>query len=174
MSNRSGEPRSSRRSIPVGNTTFATVPRQLWGQHRLRRTITDHLRMLLRKHHHSRRVAQGMHLFAGSFHFADTVIDDQPTVPRQDGRSAAADFEPLPGSDWSRQPVMRKLAEVTRSTGLQGKRAVGKPDSHAIKVHFTGRGAAGGFLRTSSGKQGPVEERELRFPGWVRNGNREY
>jgi hypothetical protein len=66
-----------------------------------------------------------MHLFAGSFHFANAVIDDQPTVPRQDGRSAAADFEPLPRRHWSRQPVTRKLAEVTRFTELQGKRAVG-------------------------------------------------
>jgi CIC family chloride channel protein len=116
-----------------------------------------------------------MHLFTGSFHFTDAVIDDQPTVPRQDGRSAAADFEPLPGRHWSRQPVTRKLAEVTWSTGLQRKRAVGNPDTFAIKVHLTGCGVvAGGFLRTSSGKQRTVEERELRFPRLVRNGNREY
>jgi hypothetical protein len=70
--------------------------------------------------------------------------------------------------------VTRKLAEVTWSAGLQGKRSVGDPDALAIEVHFSGFGVAGGLLGTSSGKQRPVEEREFRFPGWVRNGDREY
>jgi hypothetical protein len=44
------------------------------------------------------------------------VIDDQPAVPRQDGWSASADFEPLPGRYWGGQPMMRiKQAEATQT-----------------------------------------------------------
>jgi hypothetical protein len=30
---------------------------------------------------------------------------------------------------------------------------------------------AGGFLRTSSGKERPMKQRQLRMPGWIRNGH---
>src|ERR1700683_3532800 len=111
---------------------------------------------------------------AGFLHFTDAVVNDQPTVPGQDWRSAASDFEALPRGHRSCEPVMRKLVDVIWPTGLEGKRAVGNPDAFAIKVHFTGRFIAGGFLGTSSGKQRPVEDREFRFAAWIRNGNGEY
>ena len=50
-------------------------------------------------------------------HFAHAVVNDQPAVPGQDGRSAATDFQPLPGRHRSREPVMRiKQAEMMRFT----------------------------------------------------------
>jgi hypothetical protein len=43
-----------------------------------------------------------MHTIAGLPNLADAVVNDQPAVPGQDRRSAAANFEPLPKGtpDW--------------------------------------------------------------------------
>src|ERR1035438_7513683 len=102
------------------------------------------------------------------------MVNKSSYLPGQDGRVAAADFEPLPRGHRRRRPVMRgELAEVVWFTGLQGHRAVRNPDAFPIEIQLTGGGAAGGFLRTSAGKQGPVEHGQLRMPGWIRNGNRE-
>src|ERR1700683_2170412 len=130
--------------------------------------------MLFRKDHHPGRVAQGVHFAAGSVHVADTVVNDQPAMPGQDGRSTAADFEPLPGGHRSRQPVMGEFAEVTWSTRFQRTRPVRDPDAFAIKIQLSGRGAASGIFGTGARKQRPMEDGELRFPGWIRNSNGEY
>ena len=66
------------------------------------------------------------------------------------------------------------IRDSTWPAGFQGKRAVGNPDAFAIKVHLTGRGAASSLLRASSGKQRSVQDRELRFPGSIRDGNGKY
>ena len=52
--------------------------------------------MLFREHHHSGRVAIDV-CRCWIFHFADAVVKDQPAVPRQDWRSATADFKSLQG-----------------------------------------------------------------------------
>ena len=89
--------------------------RQRRREHRFCRTIANHLWMLFREHHHPGRVAQLVCVVVGFVDFADAVIDDQPAVPRQDGRSASADLEPLPRRYWGGQPMMRiKQAEVSR------------------------------------------------------------
>ena len=83
-------------------------------------------------------------------HFAHAVVNDQPAVPGQDGRSAAADFEPLPGRHRSRQPVMRgKPAEAIWFTAFQGQRAVGNPDAFPIEIHLDG---------TRGGRRFPPDE----------------
>ena len=115
-----------------------------------------------------------MFVLARIRHFADAVVNNQPAVPGQDGRSATADFEPLPGRHRSRQPMMRdEPAEAIRFARLQGHRAVGNPDAFPIEIHVTGRGVAGGFLRTSAGEKRPVKHGQLRMPGWIRNGDGE-
>jgi hypothetical protein len=69
--------------------------------------------MILREHHHPGRVAQLMSVLARRRDFAHAVVNDQPAMPGQDGRSACPDFQPCPGSDGRGQPVMRiKQAEV--------------------------------------------------------------
>ena len=105
--------------------------------------------------------------------FTDTVVNNQPAVPGQDGRSAAANFEPLPGRHRGRQPMMRsELAEVIEFAIRQGRLAVGNPDAFPIEIHVTGRGMAGRFLWTSAGKKWPVEHGQFRVPGGIRNGDR--
>ena len=70
--------------------------------------------------------------------------------------------------------MMGKLAEVTWSTRFQRKRAVRNPDAFAIKIQLTGCGAAGSIFLTGAGKRRPMEDGELWFAGWIRNGNWEY
>src|ERR1022692_3758284 len=71
----------------------------------------------------------------------------------EDGRSAGADFEPLPGRHRSRQPVMSvKLADAVSFTALQGHPAIGNPDAFPFEIYLTERGAAGAVLRTSTGR----------------------
>jgi hypothetical protein len=48
-----------------------------------------------------------MFAVSGFFQFADAVLNDQPAVPSQDWRSAAADLKALPGRHGGRQPMMR-------------------------------------------------------------------
>ena len=62
-----------------------------------------------------------------------------------------------------------KVAQVWRFTFLQDHRAVGNPDAFPIEIHITGRGVAGGFLRTGAGKKRPVEHGQFRMPEWIRN-----
>ena len=42
-----------------------------------------------------------------------------------------------------------------------------------IEIHHPRRGLAGGFLGTSTGEKGPVEDGHLHFPGVIGNGDRE-
>lgn len=79
------------------------------------RTIANRARMRLREHHHSGRVTQFTSLFGRFCGFANTMINNQPTVPSQDGGSAAPNFQPFPGFHRSGQPVMgAKVAQVMR------------------------------------------------------------
>src|ERR1035437_9498309 len=127
--------------------------------------------MLLREHHHPGGVTQLMALFTRVHNLADTVIDNQPTVPGQDGRSAAADFKPLPGRHRSRQPVMRsESAEPIDPLVWHRGLAVGNPDALPIEIHVTGSGVAGSLLRSRAGKKRSVEHAQLRVPGGIRNG----
>ena len=111
-----------------------------------------------------------MHAFAVLSNFANAVVNDQPAVSRQDRRSAAADFETLPWRYRSRQPMMRELVDETRSKSLHGNRAVGNPDAFAIKILRVGAAVASDLLRSSSRKEGPVKQGQLRLPGRIRNG----
>src|ERR1035438_8239706 len=145
----------------VVNHTAAFL-RQRRRQHRLSRTIADDERMLLREHHYPGRVAK-LVSGAGVHDFAHAVVDDQPAVPGEYGRSAAADFEPLPGRHWSCQPVMRsKLAEARWFAVLQGHPAVGNPDALPFEIHVANRGPAGGFLRARAREKRPGEHGPLR------------
>src|SRR5580658_3656462 len=122
--------------------------------------------MLLGEHHHACRVAQWMSRVALFAHFAHTVVNDQPSVPGQDGRSAGADLKPLPGRYGTGQPVMRdELTELIRRT-------VGNPDTFPVEIHVASPGTAGGFLRTGAGEKWPVQNGHFRMPGWIRNGDR--
>ena len=47
---------------------------------------------LLGENHNAGRVAKKVGVVACSAHLADTVVNDHPPVPSQNGRSARADF----------------------------------------------------------------------------------
>src|ERR1019366_6135193 len=99
--------------------------------------------------------------------FADTVVDEQPAVFRQDGWSSAADLEPFPRRDWRCQAMMKgKLAGVKGLT-VKCHLAVRNPDALSIDIHFTGRRATGGFLGASAWKKGPVEHCQLGLTGRI-------
>src|ERR1019366_7714741 len=101
------------------------------------------------------------------------VVDDQPAVPGQDRRSPAADLEPLPRRNRSRQSVMRsKPAKASGCTAIQGHLTVGNPDAFPVEVQSTGCGVERGFFRTSAGKERPMEDGEFGSSGWIRDGNR--
>ena len=51
--------------------------------------------------------------------------------------------------------------------------AVRNPDALSIDIHLTGRRATGGFLGTGAWKKWPVEQGQLRLPGWIGNHGRE-
>lgn len=100
--------------MPVGKTTFETARnrsppflRQQRRQHGLVRSVKEHARMLLREHHHPSRVAQAALGTSGFGQLlSHAVVDDQPAMTCEDGRSATADLQHLPGRHGSREPVM--------------------------------------------------------------------
>src|ERR1039458_1477096 len=99
-----------------------------------------------------------MSIAAGSQCFAHSVVNDQPAVLGQNGRSSGANLEPLPGRDWGRQSVMRgKPTEAIWFMVFQDRRTIGNPDALPIKVHFTGRRVASCFLRSSARKEWTME-----------------
>src|SRR6202165_2928966 len=114
-----------------------------------------------------------MHTIAGLSNLADAVVNDQPAVPGEDRRRAAANFEALPRRHRTRPPLMRKLGDETWLKSFQGNRTVGNPYAFAIKIHLVGGGAAG-FLRSGSRKQRPVKQGQLRLPRGIRNGSGEW
>ena len=65
-----------------------------------------------------------------------------------------------------------KLAGVKGLT-VKCHLAVRNPDALSIDIHFTGRRATGGFLRTGAWKERPVEQGQLRLTGWIGNNGRE-
>src|ERR1035438_6292198 len=124
--------------------------------------------MQLREHHHSGRVAQRMATTC-TRHFAHAVVDNQPAMFRQDGGSSSTDLEPLPRRHGSRQSVMRsKLAQAIRGAALQGRRAVGNPDTLPVKIHLTLSRLARGLLRLRTRKKGTMEHTQFQFSGRVR------
>ena len=46
---------------------------------------------------------------------------------------------------------------------------VRNPDAFPIEIHLTGIWMASCFLRTCAGKERPVEQGQLRLPGWIGN-----
>ena len=110
----------------------------------------------------------------GSASSLDAVVDDHPSVPGQDRRRAAADFELLPGRHRTGQPVMQgKVAEVIGLIAGLAQWTVGNPDALSMEIHDAGRRLAGRFLRTSPGKERPVEDRHCRLPIRIGNGDGE-
>src|ERR1017187_1915664 len=94
-------------------------------------------------------------------------------MPSHYGRGAAADFEPLPGRNRGGQPVMGgKMAQMTRITALNGHGTVGNPDAFPIEIGYARCRIACLFLRTSSWKKRPVQNRQGRLSRWIRNGDR--
>ena len=65
-----------------------------------------------------------------------------------------------------------KLAGVKGLT-VKCHLAVRNPDALPIDIHFTGRRATGGFLRTGAWKERPVKQGQLRLTGWIGNNGRE-
>jgi hypothetical protein len=118
-------------------------------QHRRRRPVEDDPRVLPRKHHNPGRVGQFMSAIGRALYLAHTVVNDQPPMPGQDARGAAADLQALPGRLRGCQPVMRsELAQVVRTVALQRHRGVRDPDALPIGVNVTGLRVAGSLLGT--------------------------
>src|ERR1017187_1360397 len=89
------------------------------------------------------------------------------------GRSAATNFEPLPWRDRGGQPVMGgKMAQMTRITAFNGHGTVGNPDAFPIEIGYARCRGACLFLRTSSGEERPVQDRQCWLSRWIRNGDR--
>ena len=65
-----------------------------------------------------------------------------------------------------------KLAGVKGLT-VKCHLAVRNPDALSIDIHFTGRRATGGFLRTGAWKERAVEQGQLRLTGWIGDNSRE-
>jgi hypothetical protein len=87
--------------------------------------------------------------------------------------TSAGDFETFPRRDWRCQAMMKgKLAGVKGLT-VKCHLAVRNPDALSIDIHFTGRRATGGILRTGAWKERPVEQGQLRLTGWIGNNGRE-
>src|SRR5271170_2832070 len=85
---------------------------------------------------------------------ADTVIEDEPTVPREDGRSARPDLQPLPRRHRRRKPVMgSELPEMSGSNAAgslpQAHGGVRDPNALAIDIEVAPSTEAGGFFRAS-------------------------
>src|SRR5271165_3887102 len=98
------------------------------------------------------------------------MIEDQPAVPRQNGRSPAADFEPLPRRYRSRQAEMRvKQPHLIRFEAVQGHRAIGNPDAFVIEIDEQGLGLAGNFLGTGAGEKRPMNDGQLHLSGMIGN-----
>jgi hypothetical protein len=66
-----------------------------------------------------------------------------------------------------------ELAETIGSGAFQCHGAIGDPDAFPVEIQFAGRRAPRGFLWTGAGKKRPVENGQLRLPGWIGNGDRE-
>src|ERR1035438_10916608 len=102
------------------------------------------------------------------------MVEDQPAVPGQDGRSSTADFEQLPWRYWRRQPVVRvEQTGVMQFSALHGHRAVRNPDTFMIEIDYPRFGLAGCFLGVSAVEKGPMEDGHLHFAGMVGNGDGE-
>lgn len=130
--------------------------------------------MLCREHHHPGRVAQPASVVARLRHRAHAAVHDQPAVRGEDGRRAAADFEPLPRRHRSGQPVMRgKVTQMPWLAALDGHGAVGNPDAFPIEISYAGCRVACLFLWTRAGKERPVQERQRRLSRGIRNSDRE-
>src|SRR5665213_3887598 len=108
----------------------------------------------------------------GLLQVADSVINDQPSVPRENGRSAAADLEPLPGRHRGGQPVMRgELVESVMLRPLEGGCAVGDPDAFPVDIQRTGCRPVGRFLWTGTREKRSVQKRQFRNFRWIGNGD---
>jgi hypothetical protein len=157
----------------VGDGPLAFL-RQQRRQHRLRRTIADEAADAPSRAPSPRPSSTSWcPSLLGVHDFAHAVINDQPAVPGQDGRSAAADFEPLPGRHGSRQPVMR--GERPRRSGSWPSRPSGSRKSRCFPDrdprHGTRRGRR--FPPDECREKRPVEHGQFRVPGWIGNGDGE-
>src|SRR5664280_1292998 len=103
------------------------------------------------------------------FDFADTVIDDQPSVRGQNGRSAAADLEPFPRRHRRCQPMMKVKRPGTKWPMVKGHLAVRNPDALSVNIHLASSRAASCFLGASAWKERPVEQGQLRLSGGIGN-----
>ncbi len=102
-------------------------------------------------------------------------INDQPTVTAHHGWSSTSNFQPFPRCHRGGQPVMRaKVTEVIRLAGLYSRRAVGNPNALSKKIHRALGRVARRFLRTSSGKEGSVQDGQCRLSRWIGNRDGEY
>src|SRR5208337_2578036 len=66
-----------------------------------------------------------------------------------------------------------KVAEVIGLIARVTQWTVGNPDALPMEIHDAGRRLADGFLRTSSGKERPVEDGHCRLPIRIGNGDGE-
>src|SRR5664279_5309904 len=104
--------------------------------------------------------------------FADTVIDDQPSVRGQNGRRAAADLEPLPCRNRRCQPMMKIKRSGTKWLMVKRHLAVRNPDALFFDIHLANCRTAGCFLGASAWKERPVQQGQLRlssgigYDGW--------
>src|ERR1017187_1188100 len=65
-----------------------------------------------------------------------------------------------------------KVAQVTWITTRDGHGTVGNPDAFPIEIGYARCRIAYLFLRTSSWKERPVQDRQGWLSRWIRNGDR--
>ncbi|MGB8660129.1 MAG: hypothetical protein WCD34_06885 [Candidatus Acidiferrum sp.] len=95
-------------------------------------------------------------------------------MPREYGRSAAANFEQLPWRHRSREAVMRrKLTQAIWSTTFDDQPAVGNPDAFPVEIYFAGSRVTRVFFWTSSGEERPVENCHFKLSRWIWDDNGE-
>src|SRR5579862_2130473 len=90
-------------------------------------------RMLPGEHHHSSRVAQMACALVRPRQLTYTVVDHEPAVPGQDGRTTPANFQPSPRGNRRRQTAMRiEQAQVLNFDAVSRHWTVGNPDAFKI------------------------------------------
>lgn len=92
---------------------------------------------------------------------ADAVVEDEPAVPRANGRSAGSDFQPLPRRRWTRQPVVRRevfecIIDLVEVHSIR-RNKLREAQSFPVKEIFR---SGQGDSRPSRGKRGVTQAAE--------------
>src|SRR5256885_1020166 len=128
---------------------------------------------MLRKNKEAGRVLEAMPLPGRPRNPANPVIEHQPTVRRQNRRSAATDLQPLPRLNGAGQPMMRtEVAQMIWTAFVHAHLAIGDPDALPASIDRSGLGVTSRFMRMRSGEEGAMQDGSGELAAWIGNSYR--